>query len=439
MRQMKAEFIREAYHSYMILEPEGNQTGGFEEQMLVNQKSEYLLRFHPQETDGVRKYYYEITGMMDFVSCVNRRPVSCQLLKGMIRSILGVCDAVNEYLLDPEGLLLLPDKIYMDAEAGGMHFAYLPGYQSDFVRGLQELSECMLSAADHTDRECVMLVYEFYRIVREPDFAAASIRNLLKEEKKEEAQQQHPPVRETAAEIRRSESEEELAGEEEIPGERNPGRIIVYILGGGICLAAALAYRFGWLREAAAFLGVGEKYILAGILFLSGIVLFAAMKLLRHRKEAYERAEDPHCLQPEEDFWKEADFPGGHYEYMDDSEYDSDHTVVLTAGKGMRLSSMNKSIAADLVVCEFPSIVGVKAPEAQTVLPCQGISRKHALLEQEAGRYYLSDLGSTNGTWLNGERLLPNEKKVLVNEDLITFADVRFMFFSAGFSPDGTG
>ena len=383
MLRMKAEFSREAYHSYMILEPENITKDCFEERMLVNQKSEYLLRFHPQETDGVRKYYYEITGMMDFVSCVNRRPVSCRVLKGMIRSVLGVCEAVNEYLLDPEGLLLLPDKIYMDAEAEGMHFAYLPGYKSDFLQGLQELSECMLSAADHTDRECVMLVYEFYRIVRESDFSAAS--------------------------------------------------------GVNDCLAAALAYRFGWLRGAAASLEIEEKYILAGILFLSGAALFAVMKLSRHRKETIERAEDPYCLQPEEDFWKKADFPGGHYEYLDDSEDDSDHTVVLTAGKGVRLSSMNKAIAADLAVCEFPSILGAKAPEAQTVLPCQGISRKHALLEQEAGRYYISDLASTNGTWLNGERLVPNEKKVLVNEDLITFADVRFMFFSAGFSPDDKG
>ena len=37
---MKAEFSRETYHSYMILEPEEYKKGSFEEQMLVNQKSE---------------------------------------------------------------------------------------------------------------------------------------------------------------------------------------------------------------------------------------------------------------------------------------------------------------------------------------------------------------------------------------------------------------
>ena len=231
---MKAEFSREAYHSYMILEPENITKDCFEERMLVNQKSEYLLRFHPQETDGIRKYYYEITGMMDFVSCVNRRPVSCRVLKGMIRSVLGVCEAVNEYLLDPEGLLLLPDKIYMDAEAEGMHFAYLPGYKSDFLQGLQELSECMLSAADHTDRECVMLVYEFYRIVRESDFSAASIRKLLKDEKKEETEAQPLFVHETAAVSRRNEWEEDSAEQEKTTGGRKQGWIVYYVSGGGI-------------------------------------------------------------------------------------------------------------------------------------------------------------------------------------------------------------
>ena len=243
-------------------------------------------------------------------------------------------------------------------------------------------------------------------------------------------------MKEPAEESVQNETEPEVWREGTHPKKWDFGRVILCSLGGGICLAAALAFRFGWLRGAADFLGIGEKYILAGILFFSGAVLFILMKLLQCRKEAAERAEDPHCLQPEEDFWKETDFPGGHYEYNDFSDYDSDCTVVLTAGKGIRLSSMNKAIAADLMVSAFPSILGAKAPEAQTILPCAGISRKHALLEQEGGRYFLSDLNSTNGTWLNGERLRPDEKKVLVNEDLITFADVRFMFFSAGISPD---
>jgi uncharacterized ubiquitin-like protein YukD len=49
------------------------------------------------------------------------------------------------------------------------------------------------------------------------------------------------------------------------------------------------------------------------------------------------------------------------------------------------------------------------------------ISRRHAQIEQEGERYYLTDLVSTNGTKLNGQRIPPREKCRLRNGDIIEF------------------
>lgn len=49
------------------------------------------------------------------------------------------------------------------------------------------------------------------------------------------------------------------------------------------------------------------------------------------------------------------------------------------------------------------------------------ISRRHARIEQEGNRFYLTDLGSANGTKLNGRRPLPNEKTPLWDGDVIEF------------------
>lgn len=50
------------------------------------------------------------------------------------------------------------------------------------------------------------------------------------------------------------------------------------------------------------------------------------------------------------------------------------------------------------------------------------LSRRHARLFQEAGKVFLADLGSLNGTRIN-ERVLKNDVATLVNNDRITFGD----------------
>jgi hypothetical protein len=48
-------------------------------------------------------------------------------------------------------------------------------------------------------------------------------------------------------------------------------------------------------------------------------------------------------------------------------------------------------------------------------------SRRHASIRFQNGSYSISDQGSTNGTYLNGERLIPQEWKTINDGDMIEF------------------
>ena len=54
-----------------------------------------------------------------------------------------------------------------------------------------------------------------------------------------------------------------------------------------------------------------------------------------------------------------------------------------------------------------------------------GVSRLHAVIKRDIGRVLLMDLGSSNGTYINGRRLNPNEETLLGNGDVVALGKLK--------------
>jgi len=73
-----------------------------------------------------------------------------------------------------------------------------------------------------------------------------------------------------------------------------------------------------------------------------------------------------------------------------------------------------------------PRITIGRARSSDVFLPDQWLSRHHAAIEQRLGSYYLLDLGSKNGTLLNGERVSGDRR--LRDGDVITLGEHLLAF-----------
>jgi len=62
-------------------------------------------------------------------------------------------------------------------------------------------------------------------------------------------------------------------------------------------------------------------------------------------------------------------------------------------------------------------------------------SRKHASIEVRDGSYFVQDLGSTNGTFVNGQRLAPRTEQALKDGDVIEFGKAEKGGVRASFKP----
>jgi len=71
------------------------------------------------------------------------------------------------------------------------------------------------------------------------------------------------------------------------------------------------------------------------------------------------------------------------------------------------------------------SVIG-RAPDCDVVLDIAAVSRRHAAIIEEAGLFYVQDMGSRNGTYVNGQRVV--DRAPLQDGDKVLICDVQLEF-----------
>jgi pSer/pThr/pTyr-binding forkhead associated (FHA) protein len=93
-----------------------------------------------------------------------------------------------------------------------------------------------------------------------------------------------------------------------------------------------------------------------------------------------------------------------------------------------QLISEHPEKADTITLVECPFYIGTVKNQMNYSLSCPVISRYHAKIEKLGGIYYINDLNSTNGTFVNGRRLKAEEPNVLIAGDKVAFANICFIF-----------
>ncbi|MCP5468391.1 MAG: FHA domain-containing protein [Deltaproteobacteria bacterium] len=110
------------------------------------------------------------------------------------------------------------------------------------------------------------------------------------------------------------------------------------------------------------------------------------------------------------------------------------HAGPMTATEVLRLPRLvRKELEVPIITHGYdPLLVGRDENLARLVIDDTFISRTHAVIEMENGKFYLKDLHSKNGTYLNEKKLRPGERspQPLRNGDRIRFNIVEFEFVS---------
>ena len=95
---------------------------------------------------------------------------------------------------------------------------------------------------------------------------------------------------------------------------------------------------------------------------------------------------------------------------------------------GRRLRMIRQKTGQTIVLNKNQFIIGKSQTMADFALvDNQTISRKHAMLYEDNGSWYVDDLNSLNGTRVNGTRIVPGQPVKLKSGDEVTMSDEAFL------------
>jgi len=80
-------------------------------------------------------------------------------------------------------------------------------------------------------------------------------------------------------------------------------------------------------------------------------------------------------------------------------------------------------------VMKINSVQIGRDPHCEIIVPTAKISRNQAIIRRVGEEFEIVDTGSTNGTWVNGQKLTPGEAVKLNHGDLLTFSRIFFILF----------
>ena len=117
---------------------------------------------------------------------------------------------------------------------------------------------------------------------------------------------------------------------------------------------------------------------------------------------------------------------------MDNQQTNAVNTMNLTdnwQGSSWQLIGLSPALA-DLTINIDKSLSIGRSDSNDLVLAASQISRQHAKINRIGGQLYVQDLGSSNGTFINGERIATDAHALQATDEL-AFADLVFLVVNA--------
>ncbi len=351
----------------------------------------YLLSGSLRYINGEAYLYYDISSTQNVKQLFEVKKIGREWFHDFLWGIKRMLGELDRFLLEEQCIIWSPAHVFQDLENNDFSFLYVPYYKED--NGLWELMDFFIEKIDYEDEGLVDFFYAAYEQMKTvgQEYLRKTIHDAWDNFEREEAKR-----------LEAKESLQNIPVEVNAPYEERQPDIV----------RTREKKSWGFWKEAKKKKSrqkedyrehMRQKLFGARPLAVCEETLYAdkVIESISEREEA------------ENGFYEE-EF--GKTIYIEESDILQKPALYKADGE----------LVAKLE--ELPFLVGKRKEDVALALNDYSVSRIHARISQEEGIYYIEDLNSTNGTYKNGLRLQPYEKRKLEKGDELKFGKTEYVY-----------
>ncbi len=421
---LSVKYYKDYRHNYLIIKDNGNLSeNAYQRKMVTENKIKGLLVSQERYINGEILLYYEITSKQSLFSIMDGKRIGMESLREFFIQLKTVNDCLQKYLLDGSCLILQPEYIFQNIETGQYFFVYFPDQEEG---KFSQLLEFFISRVDNEDTNAVEAVYKIADLMNRDQFVLDEILKWFQDDvtdmdKKNDTIMPHQETRynneypdyidneqiNNNPDIHIGKRISELKWKKMIPFW------IAGVLGAGILIYINWNYPLAYQEYLYFIIG----WIMVGVLMVGPMIWLLLENFSNNNTEKVEKEKI--------------------YYYADTNENETvspmeelGNTVYIpwTESCENKLYSLDRKNKCHIELGTLPLTVGKLAGAVDMVINEKSISRMHAKFTRSGKNICITDLNSTNGTFRNGMRLVPNTSEIIEPGDEIRLGKLKFIY-----------
>lgn len=398
-------YERKMTGSFMKLRCDGVKP--LDEKILLKNNIPGFLSIEKCYVNNEGQYWYDISGVQSLEMRCQYNDIKLEFLEKLVVSICDKMELLENHLVGTECLILEPQLIYIN-QAEEIYFTAYPAEMKTMYTTFQHLMEFMLTKLDHSDAEAIHIAYGIYERTLNGNYSISDIRNAIIEERQKKAAEK--PVDEVIVPI--SQPIAEPKESEEVKKSGIYDKIRIY-------LQEHLDIKLPEFKKGNInIMGSMTETKHPGKIEEKQEVSEKNEKIKKYRNKVKKKK----SVDVEEMIVRPTAEPEPQRQIHPTvclSDY-REHPQGMLLYEGMEKHK-------NIIIEKDSTRIG-QGDDVDAVISKDTISHFHAVINRENKEFFLEDLNSTNGTFVNDEVLAYKEKKQLKSNDIIRFADVKFRF-----------